>query len=114
MILFLIYISFVFFLVFLLKVLSYFISEYTSLNREELSSYECGFECNNLSRLPFSLRYFFLTLLFLLFDLEIVLALFVPFSLVSYAPSFIIFILLLYFFILFISLIYEFSDGALE
>jgi len=62
----------------LLKVLSFFISEKSPLMREEISSYECGFEHHSLSRVPFSLRYFFLTLIFLLFDLEIVLIMFIP------------------------------------
>jgi len=59
----------------MLKLLSAGISESSSLMREELSSYECGFEHHNLSRLPFSFRYFLLTLIFLLFDLEVVLLL---------------------------------------
>jgi NADH-ubiquinone oxidoreductase chain 3 len=66
-----------------LKLFSFIISEKVVLNREELSPYECGFEHHNVSRIPFSLRYFFLTLIFLLFDLEIVLMLFVPFSIFS-------------------------------
>ncbi len=45
--------------------------------REELTPYECGFEHHSLPRIPFSMRYFLLTLVFLLFDLEIVLLVFV-------------------------------------
>ena len=70
-------------LVLLLKVVSMLIAERVVLNREELSPYECGFEHHNVSRIPFSLRYFFLTLIFLLFDLEIVLILFTPYLLIS-------------------------------
>jgi NADH-ubiquinone oxidoreductase chain 3 len=70
-------------LIVFLKLFSFIISEKVVLNREELSPYECGFEHHNVSRIPFSLRYFFLTLIFLLFDLEIVLMLFVPFSIFS-------------------------------
>ena len=72
-----------FILIGFLKLFSFIISEKVVLNREELSPYECGFEHHNVSRIPFSLRYFFLTLIFLLFDLEIVLMLFVPFSIFS-------------------------------
>lgn len=60
-------------LVILLKLVSFLISESSVLFREELSSYECGFEHHNLSRVPFSFRYFLLTLVFLLFDLEVIL-----------------------------------------
>jgi NADH-ubiquinone oxidoreductase chain 3 len=94
-------------LVFFLKLVSFIISEKVILNREELSPYECGFEHHNVSRIPFSLRYFFLTLIFLLFDLEIVLILFVPSSLYSSSFLSVTLILLLFLLILFFSLIYE-------
>lgn len=72
-----------FFIVALLKVVSYFLSERRVLMREELTSYECGFEHHRLSRIPFSFRYFFLTLVFLLFDLEVILLLFIVFLVFS-------------------------------
>jgi NADH-ubiquinone oxidoreductase chain 3 len=83
------------------------IAEKVLLNREELSPYECGFEHHNVSRIPFSLRYFFLTLIFLLFDLEIVLMLFIPYSIFSFSFFVSIVILVFFIFILFLRLIYE-------
>jgi len=83
------------------------LSEKATLNREEMTSYECGFEHNNLARVPFSLRYFFLTLIFLLFDLEVVLMLFLPSALLSRSFYSMFFILTLFLVILFLSLIYE-------
>jgi NADH-ubiquinone oxidoreductase chain 3 len=50
-------------------------------SREENSSYECGFEHNSLSRIPFSIRYFLLTIIFLVFDIEVALMTFIPLSL---------------------------------
>jgi len=88
-------------------VLSYAISEKVLLNREELRSYECGFEHHRSSRVPFSLRYFFLTLIFLLFDLEIVLMLFIPSSLFVSFFSITLLILFLFIRILFLGLVYE-------
>jgi NADH-ubiquinone oxidoreductase chain 3 len=101
-------------LVVVLKLASVLISEKVVLNREELSPYECGFEHHNVSRIPFSLRYFFLTLIFLLFDLEIVLMLFIPYSL--FTSSFLVSfsILFLFLLILFFRLIYEWNDGTLD
>jgi NADH-ubiquinone oxidoreductase chain 3 len=64
----------------LLFVLSNLISEGVNLDREELSSYECGFEHHSLSRIPLSLRYYFLTMIFLVFDMEIMFLLFVPYN----------------------------------
>jgi len=94
-------------LVSVLKLVGFLVSEKSMLMREEISSYECGFEHHNVSRVPFSLRYFFLTLIFLLFDLEIVLIMFVPFLVFSVSHIISLFILLLFIFILYISLIYE-------
>ena len=96
-----------FVLVFLLKIVGLLIAEKSPLMREEMSSFECGFEHHNLSRVPFSLRYFFLTIIFLLFDLEIVLIIFLPSILFSVSFSLALFVLLVFILILFLSLIYE-------
>jgi len=93
-------------LVLVLKLASMLLAERVSVNREELSPYECGFEHHNVSRIPISLRYFILTLLFLLFDLEVVFLLFLP----AYAIySRVLALLISLFFIVFLllSLFYE-------
>lgn len=101
-------------LVLFLKVLSFFISERIPLIREEVSSFECGFEHHSVSRVPFSLRYFFLTLIFLLFDLEIVLIIFLPFLVFSVNSTISLLVLFIFIIILYLSLIYEWNDGSLE
>jgi len=103
-----------FLIVFFLKFLAFLISEKSPLMREELSSFECGFEHHSLSRVPFSLRYFFLTLIFLLFDLEIVLIMFLPSLLFSSSFVFSILVLGVFIIFLYIGLIYEWQDGSLE
>jgi NADH-ubiquinone oxidoreductase chain 3 len=96
-----------FFIILLVFIISKLLAEQLPLNREELSPYECGFEHHNVSRIPFSLRYFFLTLIFLLFDLEIILLLFVPSFVFSVSYYFAVLFLISFIFILFLSLIYE-------
>jgi len=97
-----------FLLVALLRYVSFLISEGLLLDREEISAYECGFEHVSYSRLPFSFRYFFLTLIFLIFDIEVVFLLFLPSSLFYSLGSFITFIgSSLFILVLATSLIYE-------
>ena len=102
-------------LVVVLKAASLAISESVVLMREELSSYECGFEHHNLSRLPFSFRYFLLTLIFLLFDLEVILLLGVAYvSSFSSLSSFFLLVCLSFLVILVLGWLYEYYLGSLD
>nr|BAH70415.1 NADH dehydrogenase subunit 3 [Anolis cybotes] len=81
---------------------------------EKLSPYECGFDPLGNARLPFSLRFFLIAILFLLFDLEIALLLPLPWATNLHNPltttTFASVILIL----LTLGLIYEWLQGGLE
>nr|YP_010502499.1 NADH dehydrogenase subunit 3 [Thyrsites atun]UXC97326.1 NADH dehydrogenase subunit 3 [Thyrsites atun]UXX50387.1 NADH dehydrogenase subunit 3 [Thyrsites atun]UZP16866.1 NADH dehydrogenase subunit 3 [Thyrsites atun]UZP16879.1 NADH dehydrogenase subunit 3 [Thyrsites atun]UZP16892.1 NADH dehydrogenase subunit 3 [Thyrsites atun] len=83
-------------------------------DHEKLSPYECGFDPIGSARLPFSLRFFLVAILFLLFDLEIALLLPLPWGdqLPSPLSTFLWASAILA--LLTLGLIYEWLQGGLE
>nr|QXN53177.1 NADH dehydrogenase subunit 3 [Enneanectes altivelis] len=83
-------------------------------DHEKLSPYECGFDPLGSARLPFSMRFFLVAILFLLFDLEIALLLPLPWGdqlaspLLSFTWATVVLALLT------AGLIYEWLQGGLE
>nr|NP_775727.1 NADH dehydrogenase subunit 3 [Euthynnus alletteratus]UGW52038.1 NADH dehydrogenase subunit 3 [Euthynnus alletteratus]BAC55173.1 ND3 [Euthynnus alletteratus]BBU26183.1 NADH dehydrogenase subunit 3 [Euthynnus alletteratus] len=96
-----------------LALVSFWLPQMTP-DHEKLSPYECGFDPLGSARLPFSLRFFLVAILFLLFDLEIALLLPLPWGdqlpspLATFLWAATVLILLT------LGLIYEWLQGGLE
>nr|BAK23141.1 NADH dehydrogenase subunit 3 [Luciosoma setigerum] len=81
---------------------------------EKATPYECGFDPLGSARLPFSLRFFLVAILFLLFDLEIALLLPLPWGNQLHNPTEAFFWAMAILILLTLGLIYEWIQGGLE
>ena len=80
---------------------------------EKLSSYECGFEAFEDSRMKFDVRYYLVAILFILFDLEI--AFLFPWAVsLQSVGGFGMVSMLVFIAILVVGFVYEWKKGALE
>nr|YP_010274788.1 NADH dehydrogenase subunit 3 [Craseoschema thyasiricola]UJV31463.1 NADH dehydrogenase subunit 3 [Craseoschema thyasiricola] len=100
-------------LAFVMILVTLLISEHEQKNRETASPFECGFDPKISSRLPFSARFFLLAVIFLIFDIELVLLIPIPLAMPSYYYFFTI-ILPFVFFILLLGLFHEWFEGSLD
>nr|BAI76988.1 NADH dehydrogenase subunit 3 [Antennarius striatus] len=83
-------------------------------SHEKLSPYECGFDPTGSARLPFSMRFFLIAILFLLFDLEIVLLMPLPWGAQVASPVYAFMLMSSILILLTLGLIYEWLQGGLE
>nr|QCF45855.1 NADH dehydrogenase subunit 3 [Eremias multiocellata] len=97
----------------LLMIISFWLPQLLP-DSEKLSPYECGFDPLGSARLPFSIRFFLIAILFLLFDLEIALLLPTPWAINLPHPTMTITWTSIIIALLTIGLIYEWTQGGLE
>nr|AFT63128.1 NADH dehydrogenase subunit 3 [Chloropsis cochinchinensis cochinchinensis]AFT63130.1 NADH dehydrogenase subunit 3 [Chloropsis cochinchinensis cochinchinensis] len=97
----------------LLTALNFWLAQMTP-DSEKLSPYECGFDPLGSARLPFSIRFFLVAILFLLFDLEIALLLPLPWAIQLQFPTMTLTWAFILIFLLTLGLIYEWIQGGLE
>uniref|UniRef100_Q00MG0 NADH-ubiquinone oxidoreductase chain 3 n=2 Tax=Zosterops senegalensis TaxID=135989 RepID=Q00MG0_9PASS len=97
----------------ILTLLNFWISQ-MSPDAEKLSPYECGFDPLGSARLPFSIRFFLVAILFLLFDLEIALLLPLPWATQLQNPITTLIWTSTLILLLTLGLMYEWAQGGLE
>nr|YP_010025565.1 NADH dehydrogenase subunit 3 [Sarcophila latifrons]QOQ35864.1 NADH dehydrogenase subunit 3 [Sarcophila latifrons]QTF74365.1 NADH dehydrogenase subunit 3 [Sarcophila latifrons] len=90
------------------------LSKKTLVDREKSSPFECGFDPKSSSRLPFSLRFFLITIIFLIFDVEI--ALILPIILIIKFSNLFIWTItsIVFILILLLGLYHEWNQGMLN
>lgn len=98
---------------FLIILINFILSKKIFKNREKSSPFECGFDYIVSNRLPFSLQFYLIRIIFLVFDVEIslILPIILSFSFIKYLiliNSLVIFIILLF------GLYIEWKEGALK
>nr|QYK19504.1 NADH dehydrogenase subunit 3 [Episcapha opaca] len=90
------------------------VSKKSFMDREKNSPFECGFDPKNSARLPFSLHFFLIATIFLIFDVEITLLLPMIISMnLSNIWNYSI-LLLFFLIILLIGVYHEWNQGALD
>nr|YP_009433263.1 NADH dehydrogenase subunit 3 [Phymata americana]AGO27993.1 NADH dehydrogenase subunit 3 [Phymata americana] len=90
------------------------ISKKSILDREKMSPFECGFDPKSSSRMPFSVQFFLIAVLFLIFDIEIVIILpmIVTFNISSLSTWMLT--IMMFMMILIMGLFHEWNNGVLE
>nr|QXF29932.1 NADH dehydrogenase subunit 3 [Chloeia pocicola] len=93
---------------------SFMLNQRSIMDREKASPFECGFDPLGSARIPFSLRFFLLAVIFLVFDIEIVLLMPLPLAFLLGQFMYPSLAATLFLLILIIGLIHEWNEGSLE
>nr|QXT45805.1 NADH dehydrogenase subunit 3 [Maccaffertium vicarium] len=98
----------------IVMLLASLLSKNSIVDREKSSPFECGFDPKSSSRLPFSLRFFLIAVIFLIFDVEIALLLPLIILLPMSQPYVWFYVGSFFLFILIVGLYHEWNQGALD
>nr|ALO76733.1 NADH deshydrogenase subunit 3 [Agyrtodes labralis] len=106
--------SILFIISLIMMMMASLISKKTFSDREKNSPFECGFDPKSSARLPFSLQFFLIAIIFLIFDVEITLLMplvitMKTINLLNYALMAMFFLL-----ILLLGVYHEWKQGALN
>nr|QWC54299.1 NADH dehydrogenase subunit 3 [Jebusaea hammerschmidtii] len=101
-------------IVMILMLMLNLISKKSFNDREKSSPFECGFDPKMSARLPFSLQFFLIAVIFLIFDVEITLLLPLIMMMKISNPMSYSLVTMFFLIILIIGLFHEWKQGALN
>nr|YP_009995265.1 NADH dehydrogenase subunit 3 [Ochthebius remotus]QNP09655.1 NADH dehydrogenase subunit 3 [Ochthebius remotus] len=98
----------------IVMMLASILSKKTFTDREKISPFECGFDPKSSARMPFSIHFFLIAVIFLIFDIEITLL--IPLIFILKISNMMSFLYITFFFmmILLMGIYHEWSQGALN
>nr|YP_009674548.1 NADH dehydrogenase subunit 3 [Glenea cantor]QDC34925.1 NADH dehydrogenase subunit 3 [Glenea cantor] len=104
----------IFLIAFIMVIIINLLSKKSFMDREKSSPFECGFDPKNSARMPFSLQFFLIAVIFLIFDVEITLLL--PLIITMKISNILNYSMISLFFIiiLILGLFHEWNQGALN
>ena len=90
-----------------------FVVAYSNPDPEKVSAYECGFNPFDDARMKFDVRFYLVSLLFIIFDLEV--AFLFPWAVAFHdIGAFGFWSMIVFLFVLTVGFVYEWNKGALE
>nr|YP_011010556.1 NADH dehydrogenase subunit 3 [Halovelia lannae]WPW47197.1 NADH dehydrogenase subunit 3 [Halovelia lannae] len=98
----------------ILMILCFTISKKDKNNREKMTPFECGFDPKSSSRMPFSMQFFMIAIIFLIFDVEIIIILPTIKMLQTTNMTSLYLITTMFIIILILGLYYEWKNKILE
>lgn len=94
--------------------IAWILSIRAQIHREKASPFECGFDPLHSARIPFSIRFFLLAVIFVVFDIEIVLLIPIPILIIKTLICAILIASTLFLLILILGLLHEWLEGSLD
>nr|YP_010610720.1 NADH dehydrogenase subunit 3 [Opisthoteuthis grimaldii]WAP91540.1 NADH dehydrogenase subunit 3 [Opisthoteuthis grimaldii] len=114
MIMIMMFMTFLFLLNCILLSINILISKFSQKDREKSSPFECGFDTSSHTRSPFSMRFFLLAVIFLVFDIEIILLIPISINMISSPSTDQVSSTMIFLLILLFGLIHEWNQGSLN
>nr|ADP89692.1 NADH dehydrogenase subunit 3 [Chtenopteryx sicula] len=97
-----------------LLILGLVINKRSYMDREKNSPFECGFDPSVHTRAPFSMRFFLLAVIFLIFDVEIILLMPLTMDILNSNTHWPLTSTILFLTILLLGLFHEWNQGSLN